>query len=67
MFPDGALSRSRYERLFIGAIAGRRLCFNGDWYTPTGTRGWSHVVLRRDRDRTRHVFSLDFLLEHLDG
>ncbi len=67
MFPVGALSRSRYERLFIGAIAGRKLCFNGDWYTPTGTRGWSHVVLRRDRDRTRHVFSLDFLLEHLDG
>ena len=66
-FPVGSLSRSRYERLFIGAIAGRKLCFNGDWYTPTGTRGWSHVVLRRDRDRTRHVFSLDFLLEHLDG
>ena len=66
MFPVRALSRSRYERLFMGAIAGRRLRLNGDWYTPTGTRGWSHVVLRRERDRTSHVFSLDFLLEHLD-
>jgi hypothetical protein len=66
MFPVRALSRSRYEQLFICAIAGRRLQLNGDWYTPTGTRGWSHVVLRRDRDNTRHVFSLDFLLRHLD-
>ena len=48
------------------AIAGRKLRLNGDWYTPTGMSGWSHVVFRRERDRTRHVFSLDFLLEHLD-
>lgn len=66
LFPVRALSRSRYERLFICAIAGRRLKLNGDWYTPTGTRGWSRVVLQRERDRTRHVVSLDFLLGHLD-
>jgi hypothetical protein len=66
LFPVHALSRSRYERLFIRAISGRKLHLNGDWYTPMGTRGWSHVVLRRDRDQTRHVFSLDSLLDHLD-
>lgn len=66
LFPVRALSRSRYERLFIRAISGRKLHLNGDWYTPMGTQGWSHVVLRRDRDQTRHVFSLDSLLDHLD-
>jgi hypothetical protein len=29
-------------------------------------RGWSHVVFLRDRDRSRRVLSLDFLLGH-DG
>ena len=66
LFPVRALPRSRYERVFIRAISGRKLHLNGDWYTPTGMRGWSHVVFRRDRDETRHVFSLDFLLHHLE-
>jgi hypothetical protein len=29
-------------------------------------RGWSHVIFRRERDRSKHVFSLDYLLRHLD-
>jgi hypothetical protein len=29
-------------------------------------RGWSQVVFRRDRDETQHVFSLDYLLQHLN-
>jgi hypothetical protein len=29
-------------------------------------RGWSQVVFRRDSDRSRHVFSIDYLLAHLD-
>lgn len=66
LFPVRALPRSRYERVFIRAISGRKLRINRDWYTPTGMRGWSHVVFTRDRDQTRHVFSLDTLLHHLD-
>jgi hypothetical protein len=66
LFPVRAIPRSRYERVFIRAISGRKLCVDGDWYAPTGMRGWSQVVFRRERDRTRHVFSLDFLLRHLD-
>ena len=66
LFPVRALPRSRYERVFIRAISGRKLRINRDWYTPTGMRGWSHVVFTRDRDQTRHVFSLDTLLRHLD-
>jgi hypothetical protein len=66
LFPVRALPRSKYERVFIRAISGRKLNVDGDWYTPTGMRGWSHVVFRRERDNTRHTFSLDFLLRHLD-
>jgi hypothetical protein len=29
-------------------------------------RGWSHVVFRREGDQTKHAFSLDFLLRHLN-
>ncbi|MDB4876379.1 MAG: hypothetical protein JWM41_2825 [Gemmatimonadetes bacterium] len=67
LFPVRALPRSKYERVFIRAISGRKLQLARDLYTPTGMRGWSHVVFRRDRDKTRHVFSLDFLLRHLDA
>jgi hypothetical protein len=66
LFPVRALPRSRYERVFIRAISGRKLQLDRDLYTPVGMRGWSHVIFRRDRDRTRHAFSLDFLLRHID-
>lgn len=66
LFPVHALPRSRYERVFIRAISRRKLRIGQDWYTPISMRGWAHVVFRRDRDQTRHVFSLDALLGHLD-
>jgi hypothetical protein len=66
LFPVRALPRSRYERVFIRAISGTKLRLDRDWYAPVGMRGWSHVIFRRSRDHTRHVFSLDFLLRHLD-
>jgi hypothetical protein len=67
LFPEHELPRSRYERVLIRAIHGDRLHLGGgEWYTPTGMRGWSHVIFRRDRDRSKHVFSLDYLLRHLD-
>ena len=67
LFPVRALPRSRYERVFIRAISGRKLRIGREWYTPVGMRGWSHVVFICDRDQTRHVLSLDFLLGHLDA
>ena len=67
LFPEALLPRSRYERVLMHAIHGEKLHLAPDeWYTPTGMRGWSHVVFRRERDRTKHVFSLDYLLRHLD-
>ncbi|HKO16978.1 MAG TPA: hypothetical protein VJU87_12115 [Gemmatimonadaceae bacterium] len=66
LFSDDALPRSRYERVLARAIHGDRLQLDrDDWYVPTGMQGWSHVVFRRERDRTRHVFSLDYLSQHL--
>lgn len=66
LFPVRAIPRSRYERVFIRAISGQKLRVDGQWYTPAGMRGWSQVVFRRDQDHSRHVFSLDFLLRHID-
>lgn len=66
LFPPSELSRSRYERVLIHAIAGRRLRIGDHWYTPVGMRGWSQVVFRRDGERGRRVFSIDYLLQHLE-
>ncbi len=65
LFPEHILPRSLYERVLIHAISGQKLHLNGQWYTPTGMRGWSRVIFRRKADNTRHIFSLDFLLNHL--
>lgn len=61
LFPASALSRSRYERVLIHAIAGDRLRVGRSWYRPVAMRGWSGVVFRREEDGTRHVFSIDDL------
>ncbi|HZI42814.1 MAG TPA: hypothetical protein VFD67_13945 [Gemmatimonadaceae bacterium] len=67
LFPEHELPRSRYERVLIRAIHGDRLHLGqGEWYKPTGMRGWSHVIFRRERDHSKRVFSLDYLLRHLD-
>src|SRR5687767_15046041 len=65
LFPERILPRSRYERVLIHAITGEELHMNGFWYKPTGMKGWSRVVFRRREDGSRHVFSLDYLLDHL--
>jgi hypothetical protein len=66
LFSLHALPRSGYERVFIDAIARRPRRIGNDWYTPTGMHGWSHVVFRRDRDQTRHVFPIDYLVRQSD-
>ncbi len=65
LFPRRWVNHSRYERVLIRAIAGQRLNLFGRWYTPVAMKGWSRVVFRRDDDRTRHTFPIDFLLGHL--
>ena len=65
LFPERELSRSRYERVLIRAISGQRLWMHGRRYRPTGMRGWSQVVFRREDDGTRHAFGIDYLIGHL--
>jgi hypothetical protein len=67
LFPERELRRSRYERVLMRAISGRKLDLGGELYTPTGMRGWSRVLFRREADGTRHLFSIDYLLGHLDN
>ena len=65
LFPETALPRSRYEQVLLLAIGGRPLRLGGDTYRPVGMHGWSRVVFRRERDGSRHIFSIDYLLQHL--
>lgn len=67
LFPITLLPRSRFERVLGHAIAGRRVRMDGSWHRPVGVRGWTHVVLRRERDGARRVMSLDEMLAHLDA
>jgi hypothetical protein len=66
LFPERALTRSRYERVLIRAISGRRLLINGRWHTPVGMRGWSAVAFRPDGENRIRVLSIDQLISHLD-
>jgi hypothetical protein len=66
LFPERELARSRYERVLMRAISGRKLWIAGERYTPTGMRGWSQVIFRRDADNSRHLFSIDHLVSRLD-
>lgn len=66
LFPEALLARSRYERVLIRAIAGRKLRLGGEVFTPLRLRGWAEVLFRRP-DGTRQAFSLDFLADRLDA
>jgi hypothetical protein len=66
LFSERQLQRSRYERVLIRAISGRKLWLRGGAHTPVGMRGWSQVVFRRDADGARRLLSIDELLAHLD-
>jgi hypothetical protein len=65
LFPERELSRSRYERVLIRAISGQQLTMHGQHFRPTGMRGWAQVVFRRVPDNSRHVFDIDYLIDHL--
>lgn len=66
LFPPAQLSRSRYERVLIHAIAGHRLRLRGRWYLPVGMRGWSQVMCRREDDGTRHALSIDAIARYAE-
>ena len=67
LFPITLLPRSRFERVLVHALTGRRVRMDGSWHRTVGVRGWTHVVFRRERDGVRRVMSLDEMLAHLDA
>jgi hypothetical protein len=67
LFPESALSRSRYERVLIRAIAGRPLRIRGRWHVPVGMRGWSAVVFRAERGGQTRTVPIDALIAHLEA
>lgn len=66
LFPERALSRSRYERVLIRAISGREINIEGRWYKPVGMKGWSAVVFKPHGGRNRIVIPVDALTGRLD-
>ncbi|MDQ3069393.1 MAG: hypothetical protein M3R55_06655 [Acidobacteriota bacterium] len=65
LFPAHVVAHSRYERVLMRALAGDRLSLGGESYVPTGIKGWSRIVFRRDVDGQTIVMPFDFLLDHL--
>lgn len=65
LFCDKTLSRSRYEKVLLHAVARNPVTIDGQQYLPTGMRGWSEVLFKRRSDGQRHSMSLDQLVEHL--
>ena len=63
LYTDRTLARSRYERVMLRAINRQPIFINGEHLIPTGMRGWSHVVFKREADGQRLEISLDELAE----
>lgn len=66
LFPERALSRSRYEQVLIRAISGQPLRLEGRWFRPVGMVGWSAVVLRDENGRQRRTMPVDALVGRLE-
>jgi len=66
LFPEKVLSRSRYERVLIRAIHGKRLKIDGQWHRPVGMQGWSAVIFRPEGGGPRRVVPVDALIGRLE-
>lgn len=67
LFPPAQLERSRYERVLIRAISGRRLRVGRRWLRPVGMNGWAAVIFRSEDNGRREVVAIDDLVGHLDA
>ncbi|HSK21117.1 MAG TPA: hypothetical protein VK912_18315 [Longimicrobiales bacterium] len=66
LFPPAQMNRSRYERVLIRAISGRRLRVDGRMLRPVGMKGWSAVVFEEEGNGSRRTIAIDDLIDHLD-
>jgi hypothetical protein len=65
MVPDGGLTRSRYEEVFLRLVAGTAIRIGEDHYRPVKMRGWYHAVFVRlgEEGDEERVLSIDELLD----
>ena len=66
-YSDVLQERSRLERIVMHALSGDKLRIDGSDYTPTGMKGWSRIIFRRDMDGKTRVLPLEDLLPHLSS
>jgi hypothetical protein len=66
LFPPAQLARSRYERVLIRAISGKRLRVGRRTLRPVGMEGWSAVIFRDDGTGARDTLPVDYLVQHLE-
>ena len=57
--------QSRYEQVVRHAVARHPVRLDDEWWTPVRVRGWSQVVLRRERDGLETTHSLDVLVDQI--
>jgi hypothetical protein len=65
LFPAPLVSESRYERVLMRALAGERITIAGASYVPTGIKGWSRIVFRRDDDGSTVVMPFDDVMPYV--
>lgn len=67
LFNEQLLPRSEYEQVLILAIEREPLILQDGTYAPTGVKGWTQVVFRREGDGHRRIYTIDDLVRHLRG
>lgn len=65
LFPARLVAESRYERVLMRALAGERITIAGVSYVPTGIKGWSRIVFRRDDDGSTVVMPFDDVMPYV--
>ncbi len=65
LFPAPLVAESRYERVLMRALAGDRLTIAGASYIPTGIKGWSRIVFKREDNGHTVVMPFDDVLPYV--
>ena len=65
LFPAPLVAESRYERVLMRALAGERIDIAGSSYLPTGIKGWSQIVFKRESDGQTVTMPFDDVLPYV--
>lgn len=65
LFPAPLVAASRYERVLMRALTGKPIRMSGESYLPTGIKGWSRIVFKREADGRVVTMPFDDVLPHV--